>query len=100
MILIIPFFFSPFFHRQPPLPFTVRCGRMGAQVRARYLEVCTIMALLSGALLGALTRRPAWVGFRQEKETQRRKLAELGKKAKAAEAKGKSKTTTEKKKAT
>eukprot|EP00740_Mantoniella_antarctica_P013377 CAMPEP_0181387594 /NCGR_PEP_ID=MMETSP1106-20121128/23809_1 /TAXON_ID=81844 /ORGANISM="Mantoniella antarctica, Strain SL-175" /LENGTH=68 /DNA_ID=CAMNT_0023507997 /DNA_START=14 /DNA_END=220 /DNA_ORIENTATION=+ len=48
------------------------------------------MALLSGALMGVLTQRPAWVGFRKEKETQRAKLAELEKMEKrmGAEKKG------------
>ena len=54
-------------------------------MRVRYTEVCTIMALLSGALLGSLTRRPAWAAFRLEKQTQRKKLAALGKKLKAEE---------------
>ena len=38
--------------------------------------------LISRALLGALTKRPAWAGFRAEKQVQRKKLAELGSKVK------------------
>jgi phosphatidylinositol glycan class T len=45
--------------------------------------VCTAMSLLSGGVLSALTRRPAWAGFKEQKAEQKKKLAELAKRAKA-----------------
>jgi len=39
--------------------------------------VCTAMSLLSGGVLAALTRRPAWAGFAEQKAEQKKKLAEL-----------------------
>ena len=46
--------------------------------------VCTAMSLLSGGVLSALTRRPAWAGFKEQKAEQKKKLAELAKRAKRA----------------
>ena len=46
--------------------------------------VCTAMSLLSGGVLSALTRRPAWAGFAEQKAEQKKKLAELAKRAKRA----------------
>ena len=46
--------------------------------------VCTAMSLLSGGVLAALTRRPAWAGFAEQKAEQKKKLAELAKRAKRA----------------
>lgn len=46
--------------------------------------VCTAMSLLSGGVLSALTRRPAWAGFKEQKAEQKKKLAELAKRAKAS----------------
>ena len=45
--------------------------------------VCTALSLLSGSLLATLTKRPGWDGFAEEKRKQRKKLAELGKAARA-----------------
>ena len=44
--------------------------------------VCTAMSLLSGGVLSALTRRPAWAGFKEQKAKQKKKLAEMAKRAK------------------
>ena len=45
--------------------------------------VCTALSLLSGSLSATLTKRPGWDGFAEEKRKQRKKLAELGKAARA-----------------
>ena len=44
--------------------------------------VCTAMSLLAGGVLSGLTRRPAWAGFKEQKAEQKKKLAELAKRAK------------------
>jgi len=44
--------------------------------------VCTLMSLMAGGVLSALTKRPQWDGFKQQKKEQAKRLEELKDKAK------------------